>query len=71
MYQRPHHILLFMLDDVAVPNILVAAVRGLAGTGNGTLGRSKRMIRRVTVPGKYITLSFQPVSFGSAGVAGP
>src|SRR5215467_1027874 len=70
-HQRPHHIVFFVLQDVAMPPYSLPPVRGLAGTVKGTLGRSKRMIRRVTVPGKCITVSFQPISFGSAGVAGP
>ena len=46
-------------------------VLGLDGTVNGTDGRSNRMITRVTVPRNILTVSFQPVSFASAGVAGP
>ena len=46
-------------------------VRGLGGTVNGTAGRSNLMMIRVTVPGNIITVSFHPISFASAGTAGP
>ncbi len=62
--QRPHHVVLFVLQDVAVPYIFVVALqrsaRVLAGTVNGTVGRSNFMITRVTSPGFMRTVSFQP-----------
>ena len=75
-YQRTHHIVLFVLQNVAVPDILVpvpiplpAAMLGL--TVKGTLGRSNFMITVVTSPGFIRTVSFQPSSLGSGGVGDP
>ncbi len=70
-HQRAHHVVLFVLEDVAVPHVLDCrpVPAGSAGTVKGTAGRSNFMSTRVTCPGFIRTVSFQPSSLASGAMA--
>ena len=62
-HQRPHHVVLLVLQDVAVPHVLVPArFAGWQGRSNGTCGRSNFMMTVVTSLGCILTVSFHPSS---------
>ena len=63
--------MLFMLEDMAVPYILMATGTWEAGTVKGTEGRSNFMMTVATSFGLILTVSFQPSSVGSGPRAGP
>ena len=76
-HQRPHHVVFLVFQDVAVPHVLIAASPRAGWRRHDTAlavlicGTANCMMMRVTVPGNIITVSFQPVSFGWAGVPEP
>jgi hypothetical protein len=63
--------MLLVLEDVAVPHVLVATGARTCRHPNGTVHRSNFMITAVTSLGFILTVSFHPSSVDSGPRAGP
>ncbi len=77
--ERPHHLVVLVVEDVAVPDVARPARRGIEAKGfvparvwpAATSCGAQRSAIRVTAQGNILNVSFHPASRGSGGTGGP
>jgi hypothetical protein len=72
-YQGAHHVVLFVLKNMAVPYVFVAARPGTYDSdesGEVTTVIMKFDLPNLPTPAMRKAVSFQPISFASGGVGG-